>query len=49
MSSWVLRSFKGKAREYGTKGMVMGPVRDWEKKTINVSGGTQYTLEGYTD
>ena len=49
MSSQVLRSFKGKAREHGTKGMVMAPVRDWGKKTIIVSGGTQYTLDGCTD
>ena len=44
-----MRSFKGKVREYGTKGMVIGPVRDWGKKTIIVSGGTQYTLDGCTD
>ena len=29
--------------------MVMGLVRDWEKRTIIVSGGTQYTLDGCTD
>ena len=44
-----MRSFKGKAREHRTKGMVMRPVRDWGKRTIIVSGGTQYTLDGYTD
>ena len=27
----------------------MGPVRDWGKKTIIVSGGTQYTLDGCID
>ena len=51
MPARVLRSFKGKgkAREHGTKGMVMGPVRDWGRKTVIVSGGTQYTLDGCTD
>ena len=49
MSTQVLRTFKGKAREHGTKGMVMGPVRDWGKKTIIVSGGTQYTLDRCTN
>ena len=49
MSSRVLRSFKGKAREYGTKGMVMRSVRDWGTKIIIVSAGTQYTLDGCMD
>ena len=29
----------------GEKGLVMGPVRDWGKKSVVISGGTQYTLE----
>ena len=45
MSTRVLRSAKGKAHAAGEKGLVMGPVRDWGKKSIVISGGTQYTLE----
>src|SRR5258705_13388160 len=48
MSSRVLRSAKGKVREHGTRGLVMGPIRNWGKKAIIVSGGTQFTLEGVT-
>ena len=45
MSSRVLRSAKGKTRPEGEKGLVMGPVQDWGKKSVVICGGTQYTLE----
>ena len=28
--------------------VMFGPVKDWGKKSILVSGGRQYTLEGYS-
>ena len=47
-SSRVLRSAKGKARTVGEKGLIMGPLREWGKKSIVISGGTQYSLEDMT-
>ena len=40
---------KGKAREHRMKGMVIGPVRDWGRRTVIISGGTQYTFDRCTD
>ena len=48
-STRVLRSAKGKARAVGEKGLIMGPLSDWGKKSIVISGGTQYTLEDLTE
>ena len=44
-STKVLRSAKGKARAVGEKGLIMGPLNNWGKKSIVISGGIQYTLE----
>ena len=49
MSTRVLRSAKGKARAVGEKGLIMGHLTDWGKKSIVINGGTQYTLEDMTD
>ena len=48
-STRVLRSVKGKARAIGEKGLIMGPLTNWGKKSIVISGGTQYTLEDLTE
>ena len=47
-SSRVLRSAKGKTRAIGEKGLIMGPVKDWRKKSVVISGGSQFTLEDVT-
>ena len=44
-SSRVLRSAKGRARAAGEKALIMGPLKDWGKKSVIISGGPQYTLE----
>ena len=44
-STKALRSAKGKARAVREKGLIMGPLSNWGKKSIVISGGTQYTLE----
>jgi len=49
MSTRVLRSAKGRARVVGEKGLIMGPVTNWGKKSIVISGGTQFTLEDMTE
>ena len=41
----ALRSAKGKVRAVREKGLIMGPLSNWGKKSIVISGGTQYTLE----
>ena len=32
----------------GEKGLIMGPVKDWGKKSVVISGGSQFTLEDVT-
>ena len=49
MSTRVLRSAKGKARAVGEQGLIMGPLIDWGKKSIVISGGTQFTLEDMSE
>ena len=48
-STKALRSAKGKPRAIGEKGLIMGPLSNWGKKSIVISGGTQYTLEDLTE
>ena len=39
-SARVLRSAKGKAHAVGEKGLIMGPLTDWGKKSIVISRST---------
>ena len=41
----VLRSGKGKARVVREKSLVIGLVRDWSKRTVIISSGSQCILE----